>query len=46
MGGGRPPHLTLSRPNREGDLTSGTASLRSLLALSLLAQAQAFQQLG
>lgn len=31
--GGRPPHLTLSRPSRVGELTSGTASLLSLLAL-------------
>lgn len=33
--GGRPPHLTLSRPSRVGELTSGTASLLSLLALSV-----------
>lgn len=44
--GGGPPHLTLSRPSGEGELTLGTASLRLLLSLSIVAQPHTFQPLA
>lgn len=42
--GGRPPHLTLYRSCREGEVTLGTASLLSLLP-SVLTQAHNVQPL-